>query len=129
MDVPPIPSDRPPTDSLRLRAHELREAARSMVVRSIELRAESRRLSVRAPEATEGADGILGADSELRTSIEALAKTLRELGEPPETTVRHVKVIRDEAMQLVRNRPLLLRDYQPVTDALVRWAIGAYYAP
>lgn len=126
MDTQPVPTRPDQVDGLRVQAHALRESACALVARSIELRAESRGLPGRAAENAENAEAILG---ELRTSIEGLAKVLRELGEPPEQAVKHIKLIRDEAVTLVRSQcPTTTRDQLAVTKDLVRWAIDAYYA-
>ncbi len=112
-------------EALRATASGAREQAERLAARAL-----IRGTIVRPRTATvsDGADDASRLRVDLHSQVSLYARSLRQLGEPPERMVVQVRKLADDAaIRAHDDAESGVADHFELRDAVVSWAIGSYY--
>ncbi len=112
-------------DALRAAASDARERAEQLAARALARGTIVRRQTWTA---LDGQDDAARLQLDLHSHVSVYARTMRELGEPPERVVVLVRQLADAAaIRAYDDAKTPISDHHDLRDTVVSWAIGSYY--
>ena len=110
---------------LEAAASDAREQAERLAARALIRGTVVRARPIIRPDA---ADDAARLQIDLRGQVSLYARTMRQLGTPPERVVVLVRKLADDAaIRAHDDAQSVVADHYELRDAVVTWAIGSYY--